>query len=301
MSLAKILLCLDTDPQPSVFDAVVAVDAGVDQLLRHGGVTPDAVRDLVYGAMFTRGPADLKNTAVFIGGSDVAAGEKLLAEARECFFGPMRVSRDARLERREHHRGRRRALGAKSTCRSPDATVTVLAATGSVGRRVVRLLAREGAIVRVASRQLARAQQVCDDVRQSRRRRQARRRAKRATTTRSRAAVDGAAVVIAAGAPGVELLPDKLRRECDQLKVAIDLNAVPPAGIGGIQPQDKAAERDGQICYGAIGVGGLKMKLHKAAIRRLFEVNDLVLDAEEIYELGGQFEPRRHKGHKDQI
>ena len=56
------------------------------------------------------------------------------------------------------------------------------------------------------------------------------------------------------------------------LKVAIDLNAVPPAGIGGIQPQDKAAERDGQICYGAIGVGGTKMKLHKAAIRRLFEI-----------------------------
>ena len=69
MSLAKILLCLDTDPQPSVFDAVVAVDAGVDQLLRHGGVTPDDVRNLVYGAMFTRGPAELKNTAVFIGGS----------------------------------------------------------------------------------------------------------------------------------------------------------------------------------------------------------------------------------------
>jgi hypothetical protein len=29
------------------------------------------------------------------------------------------------------------------------------------------------------------------------------------------------------------------------------------------------------------------MKLHKAAIRRLFESNDAVLDAEEIYALGG--------------
>jgi methylenetetrahydrofolate/methylenetetrahydromethanopterin dehydrogenase (NADP+) len=101
-----------------------------------------------------------------------------------------------------------------------------------------------------------------------------------------RAALDEAAVVIAAGAPGVELLPDKIRRDCEQLKVAIDLNAVPPAGIGGISPHDKAAERDGQICYGAIGVGGLKMKLHKAALRRLFESNDLVLDAEEIFALG---------------
>src|SRR5205823_11477430 len=86
-ALPKILLCLDTDAQPSVFDAVVAIDAGVDQLLRHGGVKPDAVRDLVYGAMFTRGPADLKNTAIFIGGPDVAAGEAVLAKTRDCFFG----------------------------------------------------------------------------------------------------------------------------------------------------------------------------------------------------------------------
>ena len=35
----RILLQLDTDPQPSTFDAVVAVDAGADVLLRHGGVT----------------------------------------------------------------------------------------------------------------------------------------------------------------------------------------------------------------------------------------------------------------------
>src|SRR5262249_32808288 len=92
MPPAKILLCLDTDPQPSVFDTVVAIDAGADQLLRHGSVTPESVRDLVYGAMFTRGPAELTNTAIFIGGSDLAAGETVLAKTRECFFGPMRVS-----------------------------------------------------------------------------------------------------------------------------------------------------------------------------------------------------------------
>ena len=65
-----------------------------------------------------------------------------------------------------------------------------------------------------------------------------------------------------------------------------NLNAVPPAGIGGIEAPDKAVQRDGQICYGAVGVGGSKMKIHKAAIQRLFETNDLILDAEEIYELG---------------
>jgi methylenetetrahydrofolate/methylenetetrahydromethanopterin dehydrogenase (NADP+) len=284
MTLAKILLCLDTDPQPSVFDAVAAVDAGVDHLLRHGGIAPEDVRNLVYGAMFTRGPADLKNTAVFIGGSDVSAGEKLLKRTRECFFGPMRVS--VMLD----------SNGANTTAAAAvllagrhvplaGMTATVLAATGSVGQRVVRLLAREGALVRVASRQLERAQKACDEVRAVVPNAQLEAMATSYDES-LRAAVEGATIIFAAGAPGVELMPDAIRKERDRLKVAIDLNAVPPTGIGGVQPQDETTERDGQICYGAIGVGGTKMKLHKAAIRRLFESNELLLDAEEIYELG---------------
>lgn len=284
MSLAKILVCLDSDPQPSVFDGVVAVDAGVDHLFRHGSVTADAVRDLVYGAMFTRGPAELKNTAVFIGGSDVNAGEALLAKAKKCFFGPMRVS--LMLDSNGANTTAAAAvLSAKKHTPLRSAQATVLGATGSVGRRVVRLLAREGAVVKVASRQKSRAQEVCDGVAKTIA--DAKLTACETQDEKSiRAAVDGAAIIIAAGAPGVELLPEAIRRACKHLKVAIDLNAVPPAGIAGIAPQDKAIEHDGHICYGAIGVGGLKMKVHKAAIRRLFESNDAVLDAEEIYALG---------------
>jgi len=284
--MQKILLCLDTDAQPSVFDAVVAIDAGADQLLRHGGVAPDSVRNIVYGAMFTRGPADLKNTAIFIGGTDVAAGEKLLAKTTECFFGPMRVS--VMLDSNGANTTAAAAvLTAKKHVDLRNKPVTVLAATGSVGRRVVRLLAREQALVTIVSRQLDRANQVHDEV------------LKLVPDAELNTAavkdhdfpaylVENSKVIISAGAPGVELLPLELRKTSKQLKVAIDLNAVPPAGIAGILPADKAAEREGQICYGAIGVGGLKMKLHKACIRRLFETNDAVLDAEQIYELGGQ-------------
>src|SRR4051794_16855901 len=286
MSLSKILVCLDTDAQPSVFDGVVAVDAGVEHLFRHSSVTADDVRNLVYGAMFTRGPSDLKNTAVFIGGSDVAEGERLLAAARKCFFGPMRVS--LMLDSNGANTTAAAAvLSAKKHVALKNAQVTVLGATGSVGRRVVRLLAREGANITVASRQKTRAEEVCDEVREKLADEQL-----TAAETRdepsTRAAIQNAIVVIAAGAPGVELLSDKLRSESKDLKVVIDLNAVPPAGIEGVAPQDKAADHGGQLCYGAIGVGGLKMKLHKAAIRRLFESNDIVLDAEQIFELGEQ-------------
>ncbi len=102
--------------------------------------------------------------------------------------------------------------------------------------------------------------------------------------------VAGAQLVIAAGASGVELLSQEARQASTALRVVIDLNAVPPAGIGGVAPQDKGVEHGGQVCYGAFGVGGLKMKLHKEAISRLFHTNDLVLDADAIYALGKSLE-----------
>jgi methylenetetrahydrofolate/methylenetetrahydromethanopterin dehydrogenase (NADP+) len=49
---------------------------------------------------------------------------------------------------------------------------------------------------------------------------------------------------------------------------------------------DKAVTRNGVVCYGAIGVGGTKMKIHTAALRQLFESNDRVLDTNAIYEIG---------------
>src|SRR5215211_7154690 len=90
----KILIQLDSDPHPSSFDRVVAIDAGVDELFSYGGVEPVEVAGLVHGAIFTRKPSDLKRTAIFVGGSDVALGERLMAMALEAMipaFG-LRVS-----------------------------------------------------------------------------------------------------------------------------------------------------------------------------------------------------------------
>ena len=281
MSKPRILLQLDTDEQPSVFDSVVAIDAGADHLLRHHAITAENVRDRVHGAIFTRGPGDLHNTAIFIGGSNVTAAEAVLAEIRRTFFGPMRVS--VMLD----------PSGANTTAAAAVAaagehvvlggtTAVVLAATGPVGQRAVRLLAQEGATVRVVSRRLERAQAVCDEV--GRRFPTATLIAARATAEEETIeALAGASIVIATGAAGIELASAAALARSVTLKVAIDLNAVPPAGLHGVEVMDRGVERNGVICYGAVGVGGVKMKVHKAALRRLFETNEQVLDAEEIY------------------
>ncbi len=284
MAKSKILLQLDTDPQPSVFDAVVAVDAGAEHLLRHGGVTPENVRDLLYGGMFTRGPADLHATAVYIGGSNVAAAENLLETAKKAFFGPMRMSvlMDAA---GSNTTAAAAVLSAEKHLKLSQTTALVLGGTGSVGQRVARLLSRAGATVRVGSRDLRRAEAVCAALAE----RGAGGRLSAVGTVTDEllsAAIQNVELVVAAGPPGVALLPAEIRRAAATLKLAIDLNAVPPAGIEGIKPTDDAKSLDGANCYGPLGVGGLKMKIHKAAIRRLFETNDAILDAEEIFEIG---------------
>jgi hypothetical protein len=284
MSRPKILLQLDADPQPSVFDSVVAVDADVAQLFRHGGVTVEQVRNLVYGTIFTRSPDELKNTAIFVGGSDAATGEKLFDEVRRTFFGPMRVS--VMLDPNGANTTAAAAvLAAAKHVSLRGAIATVLGGTGPVGQRAARLLAREGAQVRLGSRSREKAAEVCRTL-SKREGGHSIQPVAASTSDEVRDALKDVAVVIAAGAPGAVLLPTEVRRGCKSLQVAIDLNAVPPAGIEGVEVMDKAANRDGVTCYGAIGVGGTKMKIHKAAIRRLFESNDLALDAEEMLDLG---------------
>jgi hypothetical protein len=285
MDKRTILIQLDGDPHPSVFDRVVAADAGADLVFSYGSVKPEAVRDLVHGAIFTRGPKDLKRTAFFIGGQDVAAGERLLAEVIRHMLPQWGLRVSVLLD--ANGANTTAAAAVRAAARHVDLAglpALVLGGTGPVGQRVARLLAGQGALVRVGSRQLARAQAVCQAM-------GARVDSKllepvaTGSEPELRQALAGRALVVAAGAAGAVLLPRSLRQSSPALRLAIDLNAVPPLGIEGVEVADKGVSRDGLICYGAIGVGDTKMKIHKAAIARLFESNDQVLDAEEVYAL----------------
>ncbi len=282
--MRRIILQLDPDPQPSVFDAVVALDASAEVLLRHGSVEPQQVRDLVYGVLFTRSPKELRNSAIFVGGSNVERAEELFAAVQNVFFGPFRTSImfDAN---GSNTTAAAAVLAIESHIDLKGSIAVVLGGTGPVGQRVARLLARAGAEVRIGSREQQRADSICKRLAQQVPGGSFTGMAA-ATPNALLAALDGAAIVVAAGGAGVSLLPATARQAARSLKVMVDLNAVPPLGIEGIEVQDKATERDGVICYGAIGVGGTKMKIHSRAIQRLFETSDAVLDADAILEIG---------------
>ena len=99
----------------------------------------------------------------------------------------------------------------------------------------------------------------------------------------ARAALDGAVAVFTTGAAGIQLVSEEIWSSIPSLKLIADINAVPPLGIGGIDMNDNREERNGRISFGAIGIGGPKMKVHRTCIARLFEAKNVVMDAEEVY------------------
>src|SRR6059036_895795 len=248
--------------------------------MSYGGITPGEVRDLVYGCIFTRGPKDLKNTAVFIGGADMVAGERLLATATKAMFKPFTVS--AMLDSNGSNTTAVAAV-AKMVHATGDVRgkrVLIVAGTGPVGVRAAGLFAKAGAEVVITSRKAEAGERARDLVLQ-------RFGGTVLTITMPDAgaavrACERAELVLNAGPAGVMLVPKQAWANRPGLKVIADVNAVPPLGIEGVDVMDDGVTKDGVRCFGALAIGNLKMKLHKTCIARLFERNDLVLDAETI-------------------
>jgi hypothetical protein len=281
--MKSILVQFDTDPSPSVFDRVVAVDAGVEQLFSYGAVSPANVTGLVHGAIFTRGVPDLKNTAIFVGGSNVSEGEALLKKVQKTFFGPMRVS--VMMDSNGCNTTAAAAIAfARKHMQLAGASAVVLGATGPVGLRAAELLALEGASVTLVSRTVDRAESACAAIR-SRVEGAQLRAVAAATLEEFESVCSGHQIIVAAGAAGVCFLPENALSRLVGVRLAIDLNAVPPVGIADIGVMDKTVEKSGVLCFGALGVGGLKMKVHKQAVASLFESNDRILETRSIYEL----------------
>lgn len=280
--MKTLLFLFDTDPFVSVFDTVVAYDGGADRVTGYAGVTPDTVGPLVDGTIFTRGGKDKQNTAIFVGGGDMTKGEALFEAVKKKFFGPFRVS--VMLD----------SNGSNTTAAAGVALLekagklkgkkaVVLAGTGPVGMRASALLGQEGAKVTLTSRAQQRADNAAKAVEK--------RFGVKVTPieaaddpARGRAVKD-AEIVFAAGAIGVQLLAASDWQDNPAIEMLADVNAQPPLGVEGIEATDKAKERHGKLCFGALGIGGLKLKLHRGCIGRLFESSEGTLDAEEIYAL----------------
>ncbi|MEM9411999.1 MAG: methylene-tetrahydromethanopterin dehydrogenase N-terminal domain-containing protein [Planctomycetota bacterium] len=279
----NILFQIDHDDHCSAFDSVVAIDSGVDHLLTFPQSTPIQMQSIIHGGIFTRGPSDLKHTAIFFGGSNVEKTTELFQQAQKHFFGPMQISMMSD-PNGSNTTAAAAVICARKTAPLKNKKVVVLAATGPVGQRICQLTSSEGANVIACSRSLNRAEAICESIGKSVEGELTPFQA--ATPEDNAKATEGADFVFAAGAAGIELLDERWLETNQSIQVAVDINAVPPSGIAGVEVMDNQAIRHGKTCFGAIGVGQSKMKIHKACIKKLFESNQLRLDTEEIFNVG---------------
>ena len=282
--MKKVLLQLDTEEHPSPFDAIVAHDAGVDVLLSHSGVKAESARALAQDAFFTRGVDDLNTMAVWVGGTDVAGGEEIFDEVQKAFFGPFRVS--VMIDSNGCNTTAATTVARITKARSLSGDRAVVIGLGAVGLRSATLLQKEGCEVTVATlppdlfgsdrahrrpRGLEVAQELGLDVREP------------GDRTELEGILDGAQIVLSAGPAGVPVLRRDVWMQHPTIELLADYNAAEPLGIEGTEATDDLADHDGKLILGALAIGGPKMKVHKACVRRLFESNDEVLDTDAVY------------------
>lgn len=284
--MKKVLLQLDTEEHPSPFDAIVAHDAGVDVLLSHSGVKPESARALAQDAFFTRGPDDLKNTAVWVGGKNVAAGEQIFAQVQKAFFGPFRVS--VMLDSNGCNTTAATTIARIAKERDLSGERAVVIGLGAVGLRSATLLQKEGCEVVVsalspdlfgadrparAPRGLAVAKDLGLDVREP------------GDRGELEGVLEEAQIVLSAGPAGVQVLRRDFWASHPTIELLADYNAAEPLGVEDTKATDDMKDYDGKLVLGALAIGGPKMKVHKTCVRRLFESNEAVLDTDAVYEI----------------
>ena len=252
--------------QMSPFDINMAADAGYQIIVPYCEVGLDAVTGLTQDAIFSRGPKGAARTGIFIGGRDALLAADMLERAKSSMVKPFVVSLMA------DPSGAYTTAAAMVACVEaalrrvrPEGLagqrVLVLGGTGPVGRIAGVLAAHAGAQVQLSSRGGGAAGE--DAARQTGGRFGVEMHgAMGGDRAALRASLAEADVLLACAAAGVQVVaPDDLASAA-RLKVAADVNAVPPAGIAGVGVMDKGQPVAGSsaVGYGALAVGDLKYK-----------------------------------------
>jgi len=276
MSKPFILHMLTTAKNLSPFDVNMAIDAGWDSAVPYINVEPREVCGLVQDTIFSRSPKGLQSTGIFIGGRDTQQAIDMLKTAKESMFAPFEISVFAD------------PSGAFTTAAGMVAvvedklktefdtdltgkTVLALGGTGPVGQVAAVLAAQAGANVKIIGRQSDKARRIADmcnhELGES-----------KITITAGADAdkadyIKTADVVFSTGAAGIELLSAELIASAPQLKVAADVNAVPPSGVAGLNAFDngKAIEgsQSGAIGVGALAIGNVKYQVQSILLKQM--------------------------------
>jgi len=272
----SLLFYLDTDPKASPFDICMAYDAGYNAVIPYENVTAEDSKTVALDALLSRGPKGAKNTVFMIGGKNAEKAEEVLEAIKNAMFPPFKgniiidpagayTTAAAMVAKTEN------ALLSNKLGELKDKTCAIMG-TGAVGQIAAVLLAKMGCNVMIASLNPKRVdgKEHAEGI--------AKLLAKDhgvqvqgifAPTAASKIEIiKKADIIMCAGVRGVRIIEKEMLNEVKHMKVLLDINAVPPLGIEGIELKDDMREMmPGIFTIGALAVGELKHKLEKEILR----------------------------------
>jgi methylene-tetrahydromethanopterin dehydrogenase len=286
----------------SPFDINMAYEARFHAVIPYCNVTLDEVHGLTQDTIFSRSPAGVRHTGIFIGGREFDLALAMLAAAKAAMVPPFAVSlmadpsgaittAAAMVALAGHWLGvaGRGPLAGRRAC--------VFGGTGPVGICTALLAARAGADCAIVSHQgRGAAQLVADRIER--------------TYGVAMEGVDGSSpaaigawlpeveVLFSAARAGVQVVDAAMLAGARRLAVMCDANAVPPSGIEGVAATDRGAPLelpDGHVAHalGALAIGDVKYKVHTALLQQMYEAETPVcLSYEEAYAVASELVAR---------
>ncbi len=281
MSKRSIIHMINPMKQNSPFDINMALDAGYDILMPYNNVELNEVAGLTQDAIFSRGPAGVKKTGMFIGGRDIGLAMDMLDAAKSAMVPPFEIPVFA------DPSGAFTTAAALVACVERElkkhfdqdykgCKAVVFGGTGPVGLATAVIAALQGAETTIVDHfSLDTALQFSDE---ARKRYGVNLRATTAASDADKARLlSDADVVFCTAKAGVQVLNASVLGDAKKLKVAGDVNAVSPLGIEGVElmhngePLKFAPQCPDAVGIGALAVGNVKYKLQQALLRETLE------------------------------
>jgi methylene-tetrahydromethanopterin dehydrogenase len=264
----------------SPFDVNMALDAGFDAVLPYTNVELKEVTGLVQDAMFSRPPQDAVRTGIFIGGRDAILALDMLDAAKKGLFKPFELSIFA------DPAGSFTTAAAMVACvekllkkeRNRDLKgrkIVVYGATGVVGFTAGVIASFEGADVTLAGYDgVARVERAAQEIKK--RFEMSVSAADASTPDKIRALLQKSEIALCAGRAGVQVLSEADVKSAYNLLIAADVNAVPPPGVAGLDPQNKGDPIAGTnvLGIGALAIGNVKYQTESGLFKTMVEAKE---------------------------
>ncbi|MDD2864296.1 MAG: methylenetetrahydromethanopterin dehydrogenase [Methylococcales bacterium] len=280
MMKRSILHMLDPMPNNSPFDINMALDAGFDVLMPYNNVKLESVHGLTQDAVFSRGPAGVKRTGLFIGGRNLGLAIDMFNAAKQAMVPPFSISVFADpsgafttaaalvacVERELRSKHGKELAGCKAV---------VFGGTGPVGVATGIIASLAGADTTIVDHLYLDTAE--DLAKQYNRRFGCNLKAAVASFDKDKIELlKDVDIIFCTAKAGIQVLNSTILKEVTQLKVAGDVNAVPPAGIEGVSPGDVGtplihATHCNAVGVGALAVGNVKYQVQHAMLASMLE------------------------------